>query len=63
MRWQSIARVAIALFVLVFAGVVILTLRRPTAPKTAPQTPRVDEKVVMELGPLTRRRTDDGLVR
>jgi len=59
MRWQSIARVAIALFVLVFAGVVILTLRRPTAPKTAPQTPRVDEKAVMELGPLTRRRTDD----
>ena len=59
MRWQSIARVAIALFVLVFAGVVILTLRRPTAPKPAPHTPRVDEKALMELGPLTRRRTND----
>jgi lipopolysaccharide export system protein LptA len=58
MRWQSVARVAIALFVLVFAGVVIVTLRRPGPPKVRLQTPRVDEKTLIELGPLTRRRTD-----
>lgn len=58
MRWQSLARLAIALFVLVFAGVVFVALRRPTAPKVQPQTPRVDQKTLIELGPLTRRRTD-----
>ncbi len=58
MRWQSLARLAIALFVLVFSGVVFFTLRRQPAPKVPPQTPRVDEKTLIELGPLTRRRTD-----
>jgi lipopolysaccharide export system protein LptA len=58
MRWQSLARLAIALFVLVFSGVVFLTLRRQPAPKIRPETPRVDQKTVVELGPLKQRRTD-----
>ena len=63
MRWQSLARLAIALFVLVFAGVVVLKLRRPQVPVSKPQTPRVDEKTILELGPLTQRRTNsDGKV-
>jgi lipopolysaccharide export system protein LptA len=60
MRWQSLARVAIALFVLVFAGVVIVTLlRRPGAPKPRSETPRVDQKALIELGPGTHRRTNN----
>src|SRR5262245_45836176 len=63
MRWQSLARVAIALFVLVFAGVVFVTLRRPGAPKPRSETPRVDQKALVELGPGTHRRTNnDGKV-
>src|SRR4029450_9966261 len=58
MRWQSLARLAIALFVLVFSGVVFFTLRRHPAPKIRPETPRVDQKTVVELGPLKQRRTD-----
>jgi hypothetical protein len=58
MRWQSLARTAIALFVLVFAGVVIVMLRRPAPPKVRPQTPRVDQKTLAELGPGTHRRTN-----
>ena len=59
MRWQSLARVAIALFVLVFAGLLIVTLRRPAVPKVPSQTPRVDQKTLVELGPMTYRRTDN----
>ena len=59
MRWQSLARVAIALFVLAFAGVVIVTLRRPAVPKVRSETPRVDQKTLVELGPMTYRRTDN----
>ncbi len=58
MRWQSLARLAIALFVLVFAGFVYVALRRQPAPKVHPETPRVDQKTVVELGPLKQRRTD-----
>lgn len=58
MRWQSLARVAIALFVLVFAGVVIVMLRRPAPAKVRSQTPRVDQKTLAELGPGTHRRTN-----
>jgi lipopolysaccharide export system protein LptA len=58
MRWQTLARLAIAVFVLVFAGVVIITLRRPTAPRVRPETPRVDQKTLVELGPGTHRRTN-----
>lgn len=57
MRWQNLARLAIAVFVLVFAGVLVVTLRRPARPVARPETPRVDQKTVAELGPLTHRRT------
>ena len=54
MRWQRIARLAIAVVVLVFAAVVAVKLLRPTKPRVPAQaTPRVDQKSVAELGPLT----------
>jgi LPS export ABC transporter protein LptC len=60
MRWQRIARLAIAVFVLVFTAIVVVKLRRPPKPSaTAQTTPRVDEKSVAELGPLTHTITDD----
>jgi LPS export ABC transporter protein LptC len=60
MRWQRIARLALALFVLVFAALVAVKLWRPTKPPaTASTTPRVDPKTVAELGPLTHTETDD----
>ena len=58
MRWQSLARVAIALFVLVFAGVVIVTLRRPGAPKSGPRPRASIRRPLIELGPGTHRRTN-----
>lgn len=59
MRWQSLARLAIAVVVLVFAGLVIFTLRRPKVPVALPQTPRVDQKTVVEQGRGTYRRTNN----
>ena len=58
MRWQTLARVAIAVFVLVFAGVVYVALRRPPVADGRSETPRVDQKTVVELGPGTHRRTN-----
>jgi LPS export ABC transporter protein LptC len=59
MRWQRIARLAIAVFVVVFAIVVIGQLRRPTRPAVTSQTPRVDQKTVAEIGEFTHTITDD----
>ena len=59
MRWQRIARLAIAVFVLVFAAIVVFKLRRPAKPAVTSQTPRVDQKTVAELGALTHTVTDD----
>src|SRR5215218_5991698 len=59
MRWQKVARLAIAVFVLVFAGVVFVTLHRSPKPRTRAETPRIDQKTVAELGPLTHTITDD----
>ena len=53
MRWQRIARLAIAIFVLVFAVIVIVALRRSPKPVQRAQTPRVDPASSAELGPLT----------
>src|SRR5215207_5330669 len=53
MRWQRIARLAIAVFVLVFAAIVAVQLRRPPKPVQRPQTPRIDENSTVELGVLT----------
>ena len=60
MRWQRIARLAIGVFVLVFAAIVAVKLWRPTnQPATPATTPRVDPKTVAELGQLTYTSTDD----
>ena len=60
MRWQRIARLAIAVVVLVFTAVVAVKLLRPTKPRVPAQaTPRVDQKSVAEVGQLTYTSTDD----
>ena len=53
MRWQRIARLAIAVFVLVFAAIVIVALRQSPRQVQRAQTPRVDPASSAELGPLT----------
>jgi lipopolysaccharide export system protein LptA len=58
MRWQRIARLAIAMFVLVFAAIVAVQLRRPPKPVERAQTPRTDDKSTVELGELTHSRYD-----
>src|SRR5918994_398883 len=59
MRWQRIARLAIAVFVVIFASIVAIKLRQSAKPAVTPQTPRVDQKTVAELGPLSHTRVDD----
>ena len=60
MRWQRIARLAIAVFVLGFAVVVAVSLlRRPTTRQVKSETPRVDQKTVAEMGQFTYTITDD----
>ena len=60
MRWQRIARLAIAVVVLVFTAVVAVKLLRPTKPRVPAQaTPQGDPKSVAEVGPLTYTSTDD----
>jgi lipopolysaccharide export system protein LptA len=58
MRWQSTARLAIAVIVLVLAGLVFFTLRRPRMQVAQPETPRVDQKTILELGRGTHRHTN-----
>src|SRR5690349_938638 len=49
MRWQKIARFAIALFVIVFVAVVIVSLRQRKAPPQAVAVPeRRDKECVLE---------------
>jgi hypothetical protein len=61
MRWQKTARLAIAIFVLVFAGVVFVALRRPAPSVVRPSTPRVKADTTAESGPIeTKRFTNDG---
>jgi LPS export ABC transporter protein LptC len=60
MRWQRVARLAIGVFVLVFAALVAVKLWRPGKPAATPATtPRIDQKTVAELGQLTHTVTDD----
>jgi LPS export ABC transporter protein LptC len=60
MRWQRIARLAIAVFVVVFAtGVTLALLRRPGKSAVKPETPRVDQKSLAEMGAFTHTITDD----
>jgi lipopolysaccharide export system protein LptC len=66
MRWQKIARLAIASFVIVFAGVVFFIMRQRTAaprdvpPEAAPVP--VDARLVNQ-GPLEYELTQDGKLR
>ena len=56
MRWQKVARLAIALFVIAFAGFVFLAMRHRVAP--APGKPAVtgaDPEAIMESGAGERR--------
>jgi lipopolysaccharide export system protein LptA len=55
MRWQKLARLAIAAFVIVFAGVVFVALRRPTPPKAAVTSPRTKPDTVAEISGLDLR--------
>src|SRR5687767_14817654 len=60
MRWQKVARIAIAIAVVAFTVLVILALRR-SRPVIAPTTsPRTDEKSSTESGPGTFAKDRDG---
>ena len=48
MKWQRIARVAIATAAIAFAIVVGMNMRKRTAPKAAPPVPRADPTTVVE---------------
>ena len=49
MRWQKAARLAIVAFVIVFAGIVLVTMRRrAAAPETVAEITRGDEEAVVE---------------
>jgi lipopolysaccharide export system protein LptA len=49
MRWQKVARLAIAVFVIAFGAVVVVTLRQSNPPTAqAPPSPREDEKAIAE---------------
>jgi lipopolysaccharide export system protein LptA len=62
MRWQKIARVAIALFVVAFAAVVFLSMRwrmgGPAPNEAAPKA--IDAKAIVEMGPGQSEWTEQG---
>jgi lipopolysaccharide export system protein LptA len=62
MRWQKIARAAIALFVVAFAAAVFLSMReRMGAPAPNEAAPRaIDEKAIVEMGPGQSEQTTNG---
>ena len=61
MRWQKIARLAIALFVIGFATVVFLAMRpRPSTPGGGDDVARADPKAILESGAGERRSFDFG---
>ncbi len=69
MRWQKIARLAIAAFVIVFAAIVFVALRRPAPPKIVESTPRKDPASISETRttpgaalPVYKRTRPDGTI-
>jgi lipopolysaccharide export system protein LptA len=61
MRWQKVARFAIAVFVVIFAGFVFLAMRkRASAPATPEEVRRADPKAIVESegGEWTRTKND-----
>ena len=59
MRWQKIARLIIAMFVIVFTGFVIAALRRPSAAPGPEAAPRTTPDAIAETHGGTHRVTDD----
>lgn len=60
MRWQKAARLAIAVFVVVFAAYVVLSLRRPQEQTDSPASPRTDPKASVQMrGPIKHERFDE----
>jgi LPS export ABC transporter protein LptC len=61
MRWQKTARLAIASFILVFAGVVFFTMRqRAATPADTPDITREDEKATSETKGLNYEKSENG---
>jgi lipopolysaccharide export system protein LptA len=61
MRWQKAARLAIAVFVIAFAGLVIFTIRQRTAvPDRIPEPVKRTDAPVETPGPLRFERVDNG---
>jgi len=63
MKWQKTARIAIAVGVVLFTAIVLLTLRRGKPPVATPSTPRTEEGAsVQARGRIVHNRTKDGKV-
>lgn len=60
MRWQKTARIAIAVGVVLFTAVVLVTLRRNRPPAATPQTPRTDPNATIQAERTVHNRTKDG---
>lgn len=58
MRWQKAARLAIAAFVIVFAAIVVVALRRPAPVVQAEPPVRKSPETVAESGPFELKRFD-----
>ena len=63
MKWQKPARIAIAVGVVLFTAVVLISLRRTRPPAATPSTPRTEETASVEVkGRTLYSRTKDGKV-
>jgi lipopolysaccharide export system protein LptA len=58
MRWQKTARIVIAAAVIVFTAIVFLALRRNRPVSPPAESPRTDERTVIEGGKVAHRRHD-----
>jgi lipopolysaccharide export system protein LptA len=63
MRWQKPVRITIAVFVIVFAAVVFVALRRSAPPNEPATTPRIDPDSIAEVRGGTHERWADGTLR
>jgi lipopolysaccharide export system protein LptA len=63
MRWQKIARLAIAVFIVAFASFVFLALRKTGTPSVRPEKLKIDDKAVVQtLGGADWKRVVNGKV-
>lgn len=63
MRWQKPVRITIAVFVIVFAAIVFVALRRSATPADPGTTPRIDPDSIAEMRGGTHERWADGTLR